>query len=542
MAAPTRQTLRRALARLEDLASRPGGALVLLVLGVLAYAVQALAWPLTTGRDLDEYLYFWIQLFDRDTLLPWSMLFRTPGTPVVVGPLLDLWGGALAEPVAALLYAGSIVAWSAAALAFGARAALATAVALLLYPGYALMFHELGSELVMAAAFAGTALLFVRASARPTVARFAAVGLAAAFVILVRPGNVVLLALALFPLALAAAWRQRLAWAGAFAAAALVPLAAWTVHNGLRYDHWSLARGGNAVIPFYRVFLFDKIVAADNGPESERLADAIEEHLLTREPYRSYGVTLDEIFSAGSARVHEDLYTLSDQVFGWDTDYRVLRDAGTEAVEAHPGAYASGVLDTVWQQFSEPYYRVVGSGSGADEAPTTVEVAGETLPAPSEGQLIPEGQNLWILRPDDRIRDVWTSATERHFVFDRPADRPRFAEIERRRDELFAGLPDRHGDATLGLWLNRASRWYPRLGVWLVVGLVALAWRRPARWPVPLALAGGATLVVLLNALGLGPDPHYALPVAPGFVLLAAAGLLGPRRSPTVRDDVGHVA
>ncbi len=35
--------------------------------------------------------------------------------------------------------------------------------------------------------------------------------------------------------------------------------------------------------------------------------------------------------------MHEDLYILSDQVFGWDSDYRVLREAGVEAVRAHPG-------------------------------------------------------------------------------------------------------------------------------------------------------------------------------------------------------------
>jgi hypothetical protein len=35
--------------------------------------------------------------------------------------------------------------------------------------------------------------------------------------------------------------------------------------------------------------------------------------------------------------------------------------------------------------------------------------------------------------------------------------------------------------------------------------------------------------VIGLNALGLFADPHFALPVAPAFVLLGAAGALGPR-------------
>jgi hypothetical protein len=134
-----------------------------------------------------------------------------------------------------------------------------------------------------------------------------------------------------------------------------------------------------------------------------------------------------------------------------------------------------------------------------------------------------------VLRPDNRIRDVWVSATERRFVFDRPSDRPRFEQIERRREELFSALPERDGNATLGHRLNQLSRWYPRMGIFLAIGLLAVALRRPHGTAVLLALAGGALLVIGLNALGLPPDPHYALPVAPAFVLLAAAGLLGRR-------------
>ena len=138
------QIFSHTLAWLERLAARPLGALVLFLTGLGAYGIQAIAWPLKPGRDLDEYLYAYIQLFDRDVLLPWSMLFRTPLTPVVSGVLLDPFGGALAEPVCAILYAGSIVAWAVAGSAFGPGVALVTGLALLAYPGYALMFHEAG--------------------------------------------------------------------------------------------------------------------------------------------------------------------------------------------------------------------------------------------------------------------------------------------------------------------------------------------------------------------------------------------------------------
>ncbi len=524
--------LARLLGWLEGLASRPLGAVLLFGMGLGVFAVRAIAWPLKTGRDLDEYLYAYVQLFDQDVLLPWSMLFRTPITPVVAGLSLDVAGGTLAEPIAAVLFAASVVAWSAAGLVFGPRVALATAAALVVYPGYGLMFHELASETVFAATFAGWALLVTRAATRPSIARFALVGLGVAALALVRPGNAVLLAFAAFPLFLAGSWRHRLRWAGAVALAAVLPLAGWTVHNGLRFDTWGLARGGNAIVPFYRAFITDRIVSPENGEASRRLAGAMQRHLLTREPYRSYGVTLEQLFGKGSFRVHEDLYILSDQVFGWDSDYSVLRDAGVEAVRAHPGAYASGVLGTTWDQLTKAYFRSVPSGNATAASRRDPAQAVEELPQPSEGEPIPAGQVVWISRPDQSIRQVWTSATEWHFEFDAPGDRSRFREIERETAALFDGLPDRAGNAELGLRLNQLSRWFPRPWMWIVVGLVGIAFRRPRGWGTLVALSLAAFGVVVLNALGLFADLHFVLPVAPAFVLFGAGGLLGSRRAP----------
>ncbi len=319
------------------MADRRLGAVLLFFLALVAYGVQSIGWPLVAGRDLDEYLYGYIQLLDWHPLLPWSVLFRTPVTPIATGSLLDLGGGVLAEPLMAVLFAASVVAWAAAARAFGTRAALLVAAALLVYPAYALMFHELSSEPFFAAAFALWALLVTRAARRPSARAFLLVGLGVALLALVRPGNALLLAFVLFPFVLRAGFRERVTWAGAFLVAAILPLAAWAALNGLRFGDYTLARGGNAVVPFYRAFITDRIVAPDNGPSSRRLADAVRQHLVTRDPYKSYGVTVDRVFESGSFRIHEDMYLLSDQVFGWDNNYSILRKAGIEAVRKHPG-------------------------------------------------------------------------------------------------------------------------------------------------------------------------------------------------------------
>jgi hypothetical protein len=519
--------LSRALVWLEALGSSRRGAAFLFVLGLAVYAARAIAWPLRSGRDLDEYLYAYIQLFDHDVLLPWSLLFRTPVTPLVAGSALDVFDGALAEPLAAVLFASSVVAWAAAARTFGPRVAIAVAAVLLVYPGWGAMFHELSSETMLAVAFSLFAWLVARAAVQPSTWRFATVGFGVALLALVRPGNAVLLAFAVFPFVLPGAWRRRIRWAAALALAAALPLVAWSIHNGIRFDSWSLARGGNAIIPFYRAFITDHIVGPQNGDASRRLAVAMQRDLLTREPYRSYGVTLDELFRHGSFRVHEDLYILSDQVFGWDSDYEVLRDAGVEGVRAHPGTYASGVLETIWDELSKAFFR----GGGADAASPPPRTAGG-LPRPTEGEPIPSGQVVWISRPDQRIRQVWTSPTEWHFQFDRPSDRPRFEHIQRELEDLFAALPDRTGNATLALRLDQLSRWVPRPWMWILLGVVALVLRRPRGAATLIALVLGAMAVVTLNALGLFADLRFLLPVAPAFVLFGLAALLGPRSRP----------
>jgi hypothetical protein len=490
--------------------------------------VRAVGWPLVGGRDLDEYLYTYIQFLDWHPLLPWSMLFRTPATPIVVGLALDVAGGFFAEPLLAVLFAASVVAWSAAARMFGARAALLTAVALLIYPAWGLMFHELSSEPLFAAAFSLWALLVIRAAFDPSAARFAAVGLGLALLAFVRPGNALLLVFGAFVLLVQGGRRQRLRWTGAFLAAALLPLAGWAVLNGVRFGDYTLARGGNAVIPFYRAYITDKIVSPDNGPASRKLAAAVREHLVTRDPYKSYGVTVDEVFRSGSFRIHEDFYLLSDEVFGWDSNYSVLRKAGIEAVKKHPGDYTSGVLQTVWEQLSKSFFRTPPEQHAPP--PQAVTVKGHKLPRPTEGEPIPSGQNVWISRPDNSIRDVWTSGTEHHFEFEHPRDRPRFDAIVSERDSLARNLPDRTGNATLALRLNQLSRWFPRPIIWIAVGLLALALRRPRRASVLVVLALAALFVIAFNALGLFADPRFALPVTPTFVLLGAGALLGGRR------------
>jgi hypothetical protein len=98
-------------------------------------------------------------------------------------------------------------------------------------------------------------------------------------------------------------------------------------------------------------------------------------------------------------------------------------------------------------------------------------------------------------------------------------------------DDLVDNLPDRDGHSELALRLNQASKWYVPPIVWLVLGAVAVALRRPPRSLALAAPAAAALMIDLVSALGLPAVPHYSVPTAPAFVLLAAGALLAPGRA-----------
>jgi glycosyl transferase family 87 len=531
-------SLRLARRAAEEAETRRGVAVVFVV-SLAVWWLQALIIPLGPGRDFGTYLGGYLQLFHGHPIDLGYLLGRTPIATVVVGGLLDFAGGALAEPVMSVLYAGSIVAWFLAARTFGGKAALLTAVILVVYPGYGILFHELSSDSVVAAAFAGWTLLLTRVLLSPTAARFALVGTGVGILALIRPVNQVLLALAVLPLLLLRApLRARVVSAVAFLVPALVLLAAWTVHNGLRYDNYTLARGGNATVPFYRTFVTDKIVEPSNGPASQELAEAIRRDLLTKEPYLSYGIDLNRFFGEASSRMQEDLVALADREKGWKSNDRWLRDVGVEAVRAHPARYARGVTRTMWGMLTQGLYRSLSSGGGGTGAASgtsdgdgeTVVINGRTLPKPSEGEAIPAAHEGGVSTPDGSIYTVWTSPSDHHLVFVHPGDEERYDALHRRMDELSANLPARDGSRSLANRLNQASRWFPPPLLWLLLGLGALLLRWP-RGALALATTAAAALaVILLSALGLPAEPHYTVPVAPAFVFLAAGALFAPRR------------
>jgi hypothetical protein len=518
--------------------TRRGGATVF-SLALLVFGLRSIALPVIPGRDFGTYVGYYVQMWDWHSVVPMAMLFRTPLAPLVIGGTLDLFGGWGLLVVMALLFAGSVTLWTRTALTFGPRTALVTAVALLAYPGYGILFHTPASEPVAAAAFALWALALARAWIRPDVGRFAILGAATAATALARPAFEVLVVFAAMPLVLRLPWRVRVRCIGACAGVAIALLGSWTVLNGLRYDDYALSRAG-AFLPFYRAFTTDHIVWPENGPASRELADAVRTKLLPEEPYRSYGITLDEFFRRGGPREFEDVVGITDRLWGWDTDYAHMRAVGIEAVKARPARYLSGVATTIFEELWKPLFVALpNTGGGAPSRTQSTNDASSparvpALPVPTDGEVIPSAhQGFFSTTPDGHIYERWTSPVDHSLVFATHGMQLRYDKMARDAGVLLAEVPPYPGNEWLTLQFSRSSKLFPPLVLWIVAGLAGLAVRRPDRSGLVLALAGAAAIVIVLQALAIYTIIEFAIPVAPAFVVLGTAGLVGTRTPPT---------
>ncbi|MDQ3378748.1 MAG: glycosyltransferase family 39 protein [Actinomycetota bacterium] len=508
-------------------------AILLFVLATAGFWLASLGWPLAKGRDTWDYLAYYLQLFDSGPPLESLQVFRTPITPLVLGVPLDLGGAILLEVVLGILYAISIVAWSATALTFGRLPGLLTAVLLLVYPAYATLYHQASSDAIFATGLALLALCLARTLRRPSAWRFAVLGAGIALLVLVRPANQVLLPLALVPLLAPAAWRRRLTWSAACVAAALGVLGVWTVHNAVRYDEASVARGGRAWVPFLRVFLADRTISPENGDASRRLSDLIEGEVLAKEPYAALAVPLDAYLRHGSNYETVRLIALSDNVHGKEENYDVLFDSALEAIREHPGTYVRGVADAFREFLVQSPLRedVVPREQTAPEAPApTFEADGVTFPNPQANVLLDGVPYGFVWCASDYIDSCTLEDPSLAWTDDERQQR--YLEIVDQVRAWDAELPARSGLDIVTELLNRITPRFPRPPFWLALGAIGLVVRRPRDWRLIVVLWVAAGLVLLIHAASQGVTPEFALPLYPVFIVTALGALAGERARP----------
>ena len=500
------------------------------------YWLQALGWPMAKGRDTWDYLAYYLQLADSEPPLEMLQLFRTPLTPLAVGLPLDLGGTVLLEVVFGLFYAASVVAWSATALTFGRLPAVLSAVLLLVYPAWATLYHQASSDAVFATGLAVWALVLARTIERPSTWRFAALGAGIAALALIRPANQVLLPAVLAALLVPVPWRRRLGWATAALAAAAAILGGWALHNGIRYDDATVARGGRAWVPFLRVWLADETIAPENGTDSRRLATLIEREVLADGPHARLDVTLDAYLANPSNYETVRLIALSDEVLGSGENYDVLFGSALEAIRENAETYFRGVADVFWEFLQQqPLRENVGPREHTAPSPPepTFESDGAVLPNPQAYVLVEGVPYGFVWCASDYI----DSCTLRRpaLAWDDPERQRRYREVVSQIRAWDADLPAREGLSAVDEILNRITPRFPRPPFWIAIGIVGLTFRRPRGWRTIVVLWACAAAVLLIHAASQGVAPEFALPLYPLFVVTGLAAVAGDRGRPHPR-------
>jgi hypothetical protein len=512
----------------------------LLCAGALAvYWIEAVAWPLQRGRDSWDYWLYYLQLGDRHPVFWAVQLCRTPLTPLVTGIPMSVGGAQVLEIVMSLIYAAAILGWAWAARPFGRRTSVITAlVALALLP-YAATFHEVSSDFLFGALLAPWTGFVIRARLRPTTRVLVVLGLLTAALTLARPaGQVLVLAACAAALVAPGAGRMRLTRLGVVAAAAIVPLLLWAGLNAIRYDDFTVARGGKAWVPFFKVLSL-KTIDPSNGPASRRLGAAIERDVLTLPQYHRLHVDLRTYLHSPSNLEAIRLIALSDRDFGRSSNYTVLFDTSWETIRHAPGDYIRSVSQTfrhfLWFRFSlERVRREPPPAVG----PRILHVDGK--PAPSPEAVSPMAQAArygFVWCPTDAIdRCIFRHPGQ---VFPTGPQQRRYVELTNRVRDWNAQLPLRNGSRWLGPKLGTLSSDLPTAPVvWLVLAGIGIALRRPRGRPALVVLALAGLAVLFVHALSQEPQAEFSIPLTPMFALAAVAAIFGrPADSATVPES-----
>jgi len=479
--------------------------ILLAFLAAISYFLQALAWPLASGRDGYSYLYYAFDFFNLKPEVAFTMLFRTPVAPFfdwALVSLLPAWG---AELVMGFFFIAIILVLYRIGNFWSRRAGLIFAMLLLVHFGWGSLFHVISNDppiAILAPLLLWSALSAVQSK---TPWAFLLVGLLSGTLSLTRPGIFPVIGLLPF-LLVRWPWRKRLASVVAFSIPCLLLLGGWGLWNLERHGVFAMAPGADVVLPLGRVLAQEQILREENGPNSKILADAVRTSLIPKE---GKNVTADEYFLLHPH--YFEYMVLADQTWG-PGKYSVLKGAAWEAVRAYPGKYFGGVSKTILLSMAGNLKEPVPLRSGVRVHTHKGHVS---FTSDGKDQWIPIANFDFTVPPrDDGIQ----------------AEMKKQGPNSLRAWNLMSSFPKRDGRIFVGTVLNWLAYLFPPMLLWILAVFL---------WPLGGFRLGEIDLALLLFCgLCLGTNIlasfsiwsvvyEYRLPFDPIYVL---AGLISIQR------------
>ena len=486
-----------------------------------AYLVHAVAWPFDLGRDGGAFLQHYFDLFEAEPLLPTVATYRTPLPSLWYGMLLEYPGARVAEMIQAAGYVVAGVCAYRVGLPWGRRLAAVLAAVVMFHPWYGALYHRVDSDGLFAFVLIAWASYAVTSARSHRTRTWIVHGVWIVVLVMVRPAAQIFALFAVVPCMLPdRPLPVRLRQAAGCLATIVALLLTYSAINDARYGFFGISRITHATQPFMRVLVKDRLVQRANGPASAELAAAIEQHLLPFDPYRGLHTTADALLRSESVRLYSDIVAMSDRIWGWESNYRKLRDVSIESVRANPAVFVLGTASTflhsliVKHTVLTPTRREAATaGASASSAATDADI----VPYPY--------QDMWLGTPDHRY-DPGSPLAE--------SANQRLAEQTARVAVLAGQLPVRNGVAAWSRLLNTLGLLYAPMLLAVAMGLLAIPFMFVAVDPRERVLVALFVLsLMLLAATFAGQVPaivQYRLPLDPIFLAAGIVGAMSIRR------------
>jgi len=496
---------------------------VILLASILMYYIQSLGWPLKPGRDFGAYVNYYVDMWSSEPYYKFLMASAVkPPVPLFIGAFYRIGGPVLLEIAVALLFSVSILSIYYIGSTWNRQVALISSIAVILYPGYAGIYHELATECFSACGFILWAAFVCYSSKHPSIRNFALHAFFLFLLLMIRQANLILLVFAVFPFLLPnLKLRDKIIRCAIILSLSIAFQMLWSTYNYVRYDVFTIARSNRATTLF-RSYCIDRIVKPENGPASAKLADAVKNELLNKEPYKSYGIDLDLVFSTPpeykNSRIFLDIISLSDRVWGWESNYEVLGQAAKEAIFSYPTIYLKNVMFDIIKVFSgsyeSPVHRRFDYKLKESKQPPKLNERG--LPVPTESQII----------PNSYINTV--STTKEGMIIEEK--KIQFENKKKAMGLDIIELPNRDGISDIATGMNYLTRLFPKMDACIILGVILLGFGMPGKKIIEkrtfLFLSGIGIIVVVLSIALAQAVIHYRIPFDPIFIILATSAVI----------------
>ncbi len=341
MRSPISQPARDPVGQATNMTQQAGGRssreiIIVITINTLLFILLTLAWGLGFAGDGSGFLISYVQLDETNPTYYFLQVYWPPGTGLFYGTLLEIGGSR------AVIFGQWFQATTASLAVFWVLrpwGRIISGFLLVLWWLYFPLqegFHQIGGD-PMTIWLVILWLCALRLAF--TQQRFAVwfmVGILMGINTLMRAGNLAMVA-AIGPVFLATP--RKFVNALLILGGVAVFVLPYIAYNGVRYDEYALARGGNALwfSAAYRTPY--ELIQPENGEATRHLLTIIEENILVTDVYQD--IRLEDFLTQPSTRLAADTIAVVDRVEGWDTNYALLRDVGLEAIQRHPEKFVS---------------------------------------------------------------------------------------------------------------------------------------------------------------------------------------------------------